>query len=371
MIRTAFRGLYISILLISHVDCFGLSLSAEGVRHRVTTGDWSQRHGHRHNSLFGRHVDIDDFVRLDDGNSHLLKRQEPSPSSPGTSSPTVTSTPPPSEDETPNGNDVGSFNEITSAACLRSLTALNGKSSSPSGMSVCYNLPFLDQATGVFQAELRIYNVSAPVDDWIGVRTADMMVGLTYSGATVQLMGRRVVKRDLIFPQLLVKRQEQEGDEETDNGTPRQIKVLTYVGRIDRNLLSSAVDESELQTLVVPTILLTARRPSDDTALETALSSTEASFVNGAFSESTGVPSSRIASSSLSSFSTSAPIDSSQPGELPGVTLGIFPIGMLITLAWSALLMGAVGLGTLRKLQFRTHYRHRIRRDIALGVGLG
>lgn len=131
----------------------------------------------------------------------------------------------------------------TKQACMDSLSALNGQASNPSGIAVCYNLPFLDNTTGVFQAELRMYNVSAPVDPWVGVTAADVSMTLSYLGATVQNMPGNFTKRDLTWPP--VRREVSDGllIERQNIDTMVEMKVLMYVGRINSNLLGAAMTE--------------------------------------------------------------------------------------------------------------------------------
>jgi hypothetical protein len=69
---------------------------------------------------------------------------------------------------------------------MSSLMLLKGMASNPAGMAICYNLPFLDNSTGVFQADLRVYQVMDPTGDFAGIAPGDVRVGLQYVGAAVQ-----------------------------------------------------------------------------------------------------------------------------------------------------------------------------------------
>lgn len=140
--------------------------------------------------------------------------------------------------------DLTKWEEQTRAACMGALGSLNGQASNPSGIAVCYNLPFLDNKTGVFQAELRMYNVSAPIDPWKGVTAADVSMTLSYLGATVQNMAGNFTKRDISWPPirsrelsdgLLVERQ--------NTNSMIELKVLMYVGRVNSNLMGSAMTQ--------------------------------------------------------------------------------------------------------------------------------
>ncbi len=118
---------------------------------------------------------------------------------------------------------------------------------------------------------------------------------------------------------------------------------------------------AQLQPLLVPEIALVATSPGSQEPLRTTLSSTEASFVMGVFSDqSATMTDAEAQASAAAAIAAAAP--------LPGLTLGIVPVGMYITIGWTVLFLGAVGWGTFGRMQFREQYRRRIKRDIALGV---
>jgi hypothetical protein len=92
-----------------------------------------------------------------------------------------------------------------------------------------------------------------------------------------------------------------------------------------------------------PNVTLAANTTSGPT-LNVTLDNTEAAFVNGFFSD--------------KMLAAAAP--PTAPFVLPGVTLGIFPTGLIITGVWAVLFIGAVGAGTIGRYQFRQAYRRRI-----------
>ena len=93
---------------------------------------------------------------------------------------------------------------------------------------------------------------------------------------------------------------------------------------------------------LTPNVTLTAMTTSGET-IATALDNQKAAFVNGFLTDA------MIAAAS----------PTSTPFVLPGVTLGIFPIGLIVTSAWAALFLLAVGAGTIGRIRFRTSYRRR------------
>jgi len=140
---------------------------------------------------------------------------------------------PPSMANSPTEADINAWNMQTEQACMGSLMNLKGLASNQAGMAVCYNLPFLDPATGVFEAELRMFNVSPPINEWVGVAPLDIMVTLSYLGATVQKANGALQRRAVDDPSKLVERQ---------TTMPQQLKVLTYVGQINSNLRGSQMN---------------------------------------------------------------------------------------------------------------------------------
>lgn len=73
----------------------------------------------------------------------------------------------------------------TAAACMQSLTALNGKASNPSGLAACYNIQSFESSTGIFNADLQLYRVAAATGDWVALMTHAVNVGLSYADPAV------------------------------------------------------------------------------------------------------------------------------------------------------------------------------------------
>lgn len=192
---------------------------------------------HAVNALFQRGEDIEHALRRDaDLIASLTRRQD---SNGAAAAPSALSTPASGD---ASKIDFAQWEEQTKAACGTALQSLDGQASNPSGIAVCYNLPFLDNQTGVFKAELRMYNVSAPVDEWTGIVAAGVSMTLSYQNATVSDMNSTVTKRGINWPPIkvrgvegvLVKRQA---------NAPSELKVLMYVGQIDKNLMSTPMTQ--------------------------------------------------------------------------------------------------------------------------------
>lgn len=122
----------------------------------------------------------------------------------------------------------------TSAACLSAMQALNGKSNNPSGLGVCYNVNFLDNETGQFEADLRLYNIEAPTGDFATPGGGNVNVSLEYVGATATAakttsrITRRSVGMEVVgeFRGSIFRRQ-----------SLTELMMQDFVGRIDAELL--------------------------------------------------------------------------------------------------------------------------------------
>lgn len=190
------------------------------------------------NAVFQRGEDVEEALRRDaDMIASLTRRQHANNVQVRQAPPSTT---PASGDAAK--ADLSKWESQTKAACGTALQALNGQASNPTGLAICYNLPFLDNTTGIFQAELRLYNVSAPINPWTGVTAGDVSMTLSYLGATVQSMNGTFLKRDIEWPPVrdssLVERQSS-----GSSTGPVELKVLNYVGRINSNLMGSAMTE--------------------------------------------------------------------------------------------------------------------------------
>ncbi|KAF2451037.1 hypothetical protein P171DRAFT_451377 [Karstenula rhodostoma CBS 690.94] len=307
------------------------------------------------NALFKRGDHVEDMLRRDaDIMATLTRRQDAN----GAQSAPQISTTPASGDAAK--ADLAKWEEQTKAACGSALTVLKGQASNPSGIAVCYNLPFLDNQTGIFQAELRMYNISAPINPWLGVSAADVSMALSYLGATVQSTDVTFAKRDILdisYPPIkersLVERQA---------AAPQELKVLMYVGKINSNLMGTAMTQATLQPLLIPQIELSAKNPTSGQDVKATLSSTEASFVNGVFAKQA-----TTGTDAAAQASASAAVQSAAPFVVPGQTLDsrVTKAGLIVTLVWAVSFISVVGLGTHGRIQFREQYRRRVKNEVA------
>lgn len=77
-------------------------------------------------------------------------------------------------------------------------------------------------------------------------------------------------------------------------------------------------------------------------------------FVNGNFADTPGTGPAAAVPTNIQNALTAA-----SAFVVPGTTLGIFPLGFIITCGWSVVFVAAVGYGTYGRMMFRQHYRRR------------
>jgi hypothetical protein len=242
----------------------------------------------------------------------------------------------------------------TQAACTTSLEALNGVSSNPSGMAVCYNLPYLDNSTGVFEADLRLYMIAAPSGTFAGIASSNVQVGLAYNGATVSAVNASSLKKRSDATSLISWPRAVEVAKRAT--VPTLVQSYAFVGQVNQNLLTANMGTAALQKVLVPTVTLTG---TDGTGAQvnTSLSSDEATFVSGVFAAQVTVTKSQV----VPPIQTLV-VASDAPFVVPGLNILIVPIGLIITSIWTVLFVGTIAYGTVGRMQFREQYRRRAAR---------
>jgi hypothetical protein len=132
----------------------------------------------------------------------------------------------------PDGSlDFTAWNNITNAACQAHLSAIS-RTSNPSGDCICYNLPMLNVNTGMFEADLRLYRVSDPRDDFVGVPPSGIQVGVVYSGASVSPMKPVTSGSSSSPPVNITKRSD-------GSNAPTLLQAYMLVGQIDKDQMQN------------------------------------------------------------------------------------------------------------------------------------
>jgi len=121
------------------------------------------------------------------------------------------------------------------------------------------------------------------------------------------------------------------------------------------------MNSTDLMALLIPTIQLGADK--DGAKVSTNLtSSSMVYFVSGIFQG-------KSDAGAAAAVPTAAAAAAVKAGAfvLPGTTLGIFPVGLIVTSVWALLFVAAVGYGTWGRIQFREQFRKR--KGLALAAG--
>jgi hypothetical protein len=114
--------------------------------------------------------------------------------------------------------------------------------------------------------------------------------------------------------------------------------------------------------LLIPSIQLSAEKAGSPKASANLTSASMIFFVSGVFEG-------QSASGAAAAVPTAAAAAALAAAAftLPGTTLGIFPVGLVITSIWALLFFAVVGYGTWERIQFRDQFRQRKERAAAAG----
>jgi len=125
--------------------------------------------------------------------------------------------------------DLQSWAKETTLKCIDRLKNVT-KATNPSGIAVCYNLPFLSTKSGVFAADLRLYQVSAPDGDWATVG-GNIDVSLMYKGAAVQIRNETAEEAAAT------------AQASASSVGPQKVQEFHFIGQIDKMLLADDMTE--------------------------------------------------------------------------------------------------------------------------------
>lgn len=118
-------------------------------------------------------------------------------------------------------------------ACLKALDTMNGQASNPSGIAVCYNVLQMDNTTGVFMADLRLYKIAAPTGDWATLDMKKVSTSLTYLGADVSQAQLTTTKRNELQPREATA----EGIEKRAAAPPQSLQHTMFIGKAHADVL--------------------------------------------------------------------------------------------------------------------------------------
>ena len=126
---------------------------------------------------------------------------------------------------------VASPDNSTDTACVNALSALNGVASSPSGMSICYNVLQFDNTTGDFTSSLELFEIGPATGDWVSVPQGSINVGINYPGAEVT-QGSNMGKRNQMVSWPPIRR----SAVLTERDAPMMVSEMSFIGQVDASM---------------------------------------------------------------------------------------------------------------------------------------
>lgn len=245
------------------------------------------------------------------------------------------------------GPNATQINTAINKACRGAISEIRDFNSD-SGLGGCYNIMYLNRTTGLFQADLRLYKVAEPTGSFTGIPIDSMLVNLNSNFAQ--------------FAQVSLTSNSKRAELETRQSSTNYVEVLEglWEGQIEP-LDYSKLSQSDFMALMIPDFDIRAIQPNTQDPVNSQLNiSSAVYFVTGnvvAQSEQQAINATKPASALAAVAKASVFV-------LPGTTLGIFPIGLIVTASWAVLFILTFGLGTIGRMRYRSLYRSRL---VALG----
>lgn len=236
--------------------------------------------------------------------------------------------------------DEAAFNQSATTACLSAVDSYT-EAVNPSGLVACYNVASYDNATGVFQTDVRLYQKSAATGSFAGSTPSDLSMSFSIAQAT------------LSNPMLVTTNG---SITETSPAAGQFVMGFQNIGQLSKSLTFSKLSVDDLRILMIPSISLGL----NSQPVNTSLSSDILSYVAGELVQANGSPT-NITTPQAASLASPI-VAAASVFVLPGTTIQIAPVGLIITCIWSGLFLLAVGGGTIGRYQFRVHYRQRVQR---------
>ncbi|CAK7262674.1 hypothetical protein SEPCBS119000_000097 [Sporothrix epigloea] len=242
--------------------------------------------------------------------------------------------------------DMTAWDHTATTACNAALAKLS-KSSNPSGRCVCYNLPALDNSTGKFEADLRLYQLSVPWGEFEGILPENVHMSYKYNDASVSPITTTSASS-------LATRDDIPGK----NATLQPLQRYLFAGRINQDMMYTDMTIARLQALVMPVVTLTGTDSAGQT-VATNVSLNEAAFVAGIFSTSVVLSNATLAQAAVDDV-VHGLHNGTVAFVLPGVQLILFPIGLIIVSVWLAIGLAFIGFGMVERISYRNQYRQQV-----------
>ena len=227
------------------------------------------------------------------------------------------------------------MNQTISETCIGALTNIT-TISNDAGIAACYNILQHDLATGNFQADLRLYHAAKPTGDFADIAPGDYMIGVEFASVTTysSLMKRSIRSRQA-------------------SASMTEMQQYSLLGTFAKAIDTNKLNQTELMSLMIPQVVINAVKPNSATPISTNITTTDTAYLVIGDFEGDFTPS--LASSALQE----AAVTQSSAFQLPGVTLGMFPTGLIVTCSWLLFFIMAYGAGSIGRWRARSIYRRR------------
>jgi hypothetical protein len=132
----------------------------------------------------------------------------------------------------PSSIDQAQLDATISVACGAALNDIKSVDND-AGILACYNIPFLNTNTGLFEADLRLYQLSPPRAAFVGIQSTDINVQLSYPNAAFSTI-----------PQNKPKAKREVGlESRQDAGQMRELQNYLFVGQVSETLTLANLPE--------------------------------------------------------------------------------------------------------------------------------
>ena len=132
----------------------------------------------------------------------------------------------------PSRIDQAQLDATISVACSAALGDIKSVAND-AGILACYNIPFLNTNTRIFEADLRLYQLSPPRGAFVGIQSTDINVQLSYPNAAFSTIPQNTPNA----------RREVSLESRQAAGQMRELQNYLFVGQISKTLTLAKLQE--------------------------------------------------------------------------------------------------------------------------------
>jgi hypothetical protein len=132
----------------------------------------------------------------------------------------------------PSSIDQAQLDATISVACGAALGDVKSVAND-AGLLACYNIPFLNTNTGIFEADLRLYQLSPPRGAFVGIQSTDINVQLSYPNAAFSTIPQNTPNA----------RREVDLESRQAAGQMKELQNYLFVGQVSESLTLADLQE--------------------------------------------------------------------------------------------------------------------------------